>query len=172
MPRMKETTPARAVMGIVFSADRTTILLIQRCDVPVWVLPGGGVERTESPEEAVVRELEEETGFIVRVTRLIGEYTPINRLTRHTFFYECQIVAGVATTSAESRAVRFFALQALPKLIPPPYPEWIETACRHLPPVYQPLRGITYRLLAWHCLRHPILVLRFFLARMGCPVNW
>lgn len=37
----------------------------------VWTLPGGGIEFGESPVEAVVREVEEETGFVVDVDRLI-----------------------------------------------------------------------------------------------------
>ena len=37
-----------------------------------WVLPGGGVEHGEHPEAAVVREVSEETGYDVRVDRLLG----------------------------------------------------------------------------------------------------
>jgi 8-oxo-dGTP diphosphatase len=36
----------------------------------VWSLPGGGVEQGEHPDDTVVRELEEETGFTVRVAGL------------------------------------------------------------------------------------------------------
>lgn len=34
-----------------------------------WVMPGGGVEIGESLEEAVVREAEEETGFVIRTSK-------------------------------------------------------------------------------------------------------
>jgi ADP-ribose pyrophosphatase YjhB (NUDIX family) len=37
-----------------------------------WTLPGGGVEHSEDPFDAVVREVFEETGYHVRVDRLIG----------------------------------------------------------------------------------------------------
>lgn len=37
-----------------------------------WTLPGGGLEFGESPEEAVIREVEEETGLKIRVTCIAG----------------------------------------------------------------------------------------------------
>jgi 8-oxo-dGTP diphosphatase len=37
----------------------------------VWTLPGGGLEFGESPRGAVLRELEEETGFVGEVERLV-----------------------------------------------------------------------------------------------------
>ena len=40
----------------------------------MWNLPGGKVELGEAPWEAVIREVEEETGLIVRVERLLGVY--------------------------------------------------------------------------------------------------
>ncbi|USQ88354.1 NUDIX hydrolase [Streptomyces phaeoluteigriseus] len=39
---------------------------------PEWVLPGGGMEHGEDPHDTVVRELEEETGYLVEVTGLLG----------------------------------------------------------------------------------------------------
>lgn len=37
-----------------------------------WTMPGGGVEQGEDPYDAVVREVEEETGYAVAVDRLLG----------------------------------------------------------------------------------------------------
>jgi 8-oxo-dGTP diphosphatase len=39
---------------------------------PEWVLPGGGMEHGEHPHDTVVRELEEETGYRIEVTGLLG----------------------------------------------------------------------------------------------------
>jgi 8-oxo-dGTP diphosphatase len=37
-----------------------------------WTLPGGGIQFGEHPESAAIRELEEETGFIGRITELLA----------------------------------------------------------------------------------------------------
>ncbi len=57
-------------LAVVFDSDR--VLLTYRTDVPVWILPGGGVEPCESLEQAVVRETREETGLEVEVAKLLG----------------------------------------------------------------------------------------------------
>ena len=48
------------------------ILLIQRTDNGRYCLPGGQVELGESLREAVIREVEEETNFIVSVKYIAG----------------------------------------------------------------------------------------------------
>lgn len=53
------------------------ILLVRHTYGPqAWHLPGGGVKRRESLEEAVRREVHEETGIVVRRSlRLLGTYS-------------------------------------------------------------------------------------------------
>ena len=157
-----------SVAGVVFRGSE--VLLILRRDVPVWVLPGGGIESNESPEEAVVREIYEETGFQVQIKRLVGDYLPLNRLARRTFLYECEIVKGEIKESFESREVRFFSLKELPKM-PPPYETWIEEAAQKGPPLQRALSEITYQRLFSYLLSHPGLVIRFLMARWGFPMN-
>jgi 8-oxo-dGTP pyrophosphatase MutT (NUDIX family) len=41
-----------SVACILFNNSK--ILLIKRRDIPVWVLPGGGIDQGESPETAAV----------------------------------------------------------------------------------------------------------------------
>jgi ADP-ribose pyrophosphatase YjhB (NUDIX family) len=47
---------------------------------PEWVVPGGGMEHGEDPYDTVIREVEEETGYRIEVTGLLGVDS-----SRHTF---------------------------------------------------------------------------------------
>lgn len=155
-----------SVIGAIFSPDRKEVLLVKRRDVPVWVLPGGGIDAKESSEEAIIREILEETGFTVKIERLVGLYIPISALSKFTHLYECAILKGSAKTSSETQDIQFFPLKNLPKLLPPPFKEWIEDAYLQQPFLQKELRSVTYRALFSHIIKHPILVLRFLYARL------
>lgn len=45
---------------------------VERGDI-VWNFPGGGIEEGESPEQACIREVKEETGIDIRLQRLLYE---------------------------------------------------------------------------------------------------
>ncbi len=67
----------------IFDASRARILLTQRADNAQWCLPSGGMEPGESIAEACVREVWEEIGLTVRITRLIGVYSSPHRVTEY-----------------------------------------------------------------------------------------
>lgn len=162
----------RAAIGIIFNEDRTQILVIQRSDVPVWVLPGGGVEQEEQPEEAIVREVFEETGLRVRVHRKVAEYTSINRLAYPTFVFECQRIEGELSTGAETYDIGFYSIGALPSSFFFLHHEWLQDALKNEPAVIKKtIDSVTYFALFKFFLKHPILVLRFAMTCLGFPVN-
>ncbi len=62
-----------SVTGILFDAE-DRILLVRQADDGVWSAPGGTIELDETPADAVVREVWEETGILTVPTRLLGVY--------------------------------------------------------------------------------------------------
>lgn len=52
--------------GIVFNSERK-ILMIHHKKLHVWLPPGGHVEENELPDDAVLREIFEETGIRARI---------------------------------------------------------------------------------------------------------
>ncbi|MGH7754276.1 MAG: NUDIX hydrolase [Gemmatimonadales bacterium] len=108
--------PERPVVGVGGVVIRDgTVLLVERAREPLvgqWSLPGGAVELGETLEEAVVRELREETGLTVRVLELVEAFERITRdesaRPRYHYVlldYLCEPVSGSARAGSDVRAV-------------------------------------------------------------------
>ncbi len=65
-------TPKVDVRGVVFRDD-SVLLVKERVDCR-WTLPGGWADVNESPAEATVREVYEESGYRTRATKLLALY--------------------------------------------------------------------------------------------------
>ncbi len=163
---------AESVSCIIFDKKKERVLLIKRRDIPVWVLPGGGIEPNETSETAALREAEEETGLSLALSRKIAHYTPVNKLTRPTDFYECSILEGDIQTGPETREIRFFPLNALPKRLVPFYKTWINDALENSHEVLQKkIQKTSYWTFLLYLICHPLLVIQFLLTRMGIHLN-
>ena len=64
--------PTFGAAAVVISEGN--VLLIKRRDCEAWALPGGNVEAGETVAETAIREVEEETGIEIELTRLVGIY--------------------------------------------------------------------------------------------------
>lgn len=76
---MKQQKVAVTVDSVVFcnASNRFKVLLIKRRKDPFqgqWALPGGFIEDTENLEEAVRRELKEETGIKVKTVEQVRAF--------------------------------------------------------------------------------------------------
>ncbi len=72
------TAPPVPCVGAVISDAEGRLVLVRRRHPPhagLWSLPGGRVETGETREQAVVREVAEETGLHVQVERRVGRVT-------------------------------------------------------------------------------------------------
>ena len=77
-----------------------------------WGLPGGGLEYGEHPEEAVIREVWEETGLRISVEKLLLINTL--RPDRVGMYYLCRITGGTFYPSDEVSEFAYFSLDNLP----------------------------------------------------------
>ncbi|MER7049542.1 NUDIX hydrolase [Streptomyces jumonjinensis] len=98
MPGTHPTTTVAA--GVILQNGR--LLLVKRA-VPegslTWQFPAGKVKQGESPEEAVVREVKEETGLAVAVTEQLRERIHPATGVRILYF-ACAIRSGTAHRAA------------------------------------------------------------------------
>jgi 8-oxo-dGTP diphosphatase len=71
--RTYPTRPYLAVSAAIFRDDR--VLIVRRARPPahgLYTLPGGGVELGETLEQAIIREVREETGLAITPLALVG----------------------------------------------------------------------------------------------------
>ncbi len=163
---------SQAAIGIVFSENKKKVLLIKRRDVPIWVLPGGGVDFNENPDDAVIRELFEETGLRTSLLRKVGSYSPAPPFATQTEVYECGVINGDLAIGEETTNVGFFGVDALPVPFFPVHQYWIDDALlMKATPIKKPVPGVGWGNFAWYLLTHPFLIGRYLLARMGFPYN-
>ncbi|WP_426683819.1 NUDIX hydrolase [Xanthomonas translucens pv. undulosa] len=95
--------------------ERQEVLCVQRNYPPYgWTVPGGTLEDGESPEDGVIREVFEETGYRVVVENLVGIYSAPFK-SDLVIYFMCQIVAREAwQPNSEIAAVDFFSIENLP----------------------------------------------------------
>ena len=159
-------------LGVIYSKSGDQVLLVKRRDVPVWVLPGGGIDEGETPEAAALREVFEETGLAVTIRRKLAEYTPINRFTSRTHLFECEALSESVKITNETQQVGFYSFNALPDPLFPYHAEWLEAArANPLLSRCQPMSRTTFRRILWHCLKRPIFCFRYLAAKWGFPIN-
>lgn len=109
--------------GCIFN-EKGEVLLQRRGDFGKWGFPGGAVELGETPEQAAIREVKEETGLEVEIRGLIGIYTDCDmkypngdKAQSICIVYEFQVTGGeVACDEEETLELKFFSLDESPEM--------------------------------------------------------
>lgn len=92
-----------------------------------WQFPAGGIEDGEDPTDAAVRETLEETGLVVKATKVLGERVHPN--TGRTMVYvACDVVIGEAAVvdDDELDAVAWAGRAQLTDYVPYPFYEPVQ----------------------------------------------
>ena len=122
-------TPKVGVRGAVFRDDR--ILLVRERDDGRWSLPGGWADVNQSAAQCVEREINEESGFTARATKLVGVWDRRRHVTRpfpftiYSLHFVCTLTGGSAQPGTETTEVAFFAEDAIPELSVGRITEWM-----------------------------------------------
>jgi ADP-ribose pyrophosphatase YjhB (NUDIX family) len=114
-------TPKIDVRAAIIRDGR--ILLVREAADGLWSLPGGFADVNLAPSQAVEAEIEQETGFTARATKLAAlfdrrRHHPANPRLLHCYkaFFLAEITGGAARPSLETTEVAFFPEAALPPL--------------------------------------------------------
>ena len=84
-----------------------------------WGIPGGGLEYGETSEDAVIREVWEETGLTVQIEKLLMNktFSP----DKFAMYYLCTVKDGVFQPSDEVSEYGYFSPDSLPDIRPRDY---------------------------------------------------
>jgi 8-oxo-dGTP diphosphatase len=114
-----------AVAAAIFN-DKGEVLLQKRKDVNKWCIISGHVEFGETIEEAILREIEEETNSKASIVRLIGVYSSPSSQTYHyldrtvqyiTSYFEAKLIQAIKPnfSNNETMELKFFKPGHLPE---------------------------------------------------------
>jgi ADP-ribose pyrophosphatase YjhB (NUDIX family) len=113
-------TPKVDVRGAVFRDDGALLMVRESTDNR-WSLPGGWADPNQSPREAIIREVHEESGFDISVRKLAAVFDrskhphrPLRPFHVYKLFFVCEITGGEPRLSLETTEIGFFREDQLP----------------------------------------------------------
>ena len=99
----------------VMMIDKNCVLLVRHTYVDGWFMPGGGVKRGETLDQAARREAHEETGAVLNNLSLVGAYTNFaERKSDHNILFLSTDFTASGKHDFEIAEARTFPLDALP----------------------------------------------------------
>jgi ADP-ribose pyrophosphatase YjhB (NUDIX family) len=107
--------PVRTGVRVMMIQDGR-VLLVRQSYVSGWFMPGGGVKRGETLDQAARREAREETGAELETLQLMGGYTNLTEWkTDHNIVFICTDYRITGKPDREIAEARDFPLDELPE---------------------------------------------------------
>lgn len=113
-------TPKTDVRAFIIRDGK--LLMVKEAEDGKWSLPGGWADVGDTPSAAVCREVVEETGLEVKVTKLLGVWDrnlhghPPLPWHVYKLIFLCEETGGSLALSHESTDIGFFDINDLPEL--------------------------------------------------------
>ncbi|WP_433269638.1 NUDIX hydrolase [Actinosynnema sp. CS-041913] len=124
-PNAPKLNSIRVAVSAIVQDATGRLLMIRRTDNDKYAIPGDGQDVGETLSQAVVREVEEETGIHVEATGLVGLYSNPNHVIAYnngevrqefSICFRAQPIGGELRTSNESKEVHWVELDRLADL--------------------------------------------------------
>ena len=119
-----------SVAAVILNSDNE--ILLQEKKKEAWSLPAGMIEPGESPEEAIIREVEEETGLIVKPHKILDVFGgkdfrykyPNGDWVEYTVvLFRCSVISDTGVIrDSETESIAYFDKASMPSLALP-YPK-------------------------------------------------
>ena len=145
--------------GVTIFDETGRILLAKHADRGVWILPGGIIEPGESPADAAVREVWEETGLLVELTAVFGVFGGMDLVVTYgngdraayipTIFRGKVLGGKMRSDGDEIAELRFFSRDEIGGV---PHSQWMD---RVLGPLFDPAATTQFQRPSWHPDRLP-----------------
>jgi len=110
---LKLHTPISSVLAIICN-NKHEVLFVRQKSGPLkgwWLLPGGHVKFGETVVDAIVREVEEETDLLVRVSKLLGVFDVIDAKQNYHYVhivFLCKLVSGKLRAGSDASKLEWF----------------------------------------------------------------
>jgi 8-oxo-dGTP pyrophosphatase MutT (NUDIX family) len=86
--------------GIIIKDDKILMIHRYKKGKEYFVLPGGGIEGNETPEQAVIREIKEETSLDITVEKSLPYF--IDEIGNEHYVYICNYISGEPAFAVDS----------------------------------------------------------------------
>jgi len=121
LPEKDYPTVKVDVRGLILN-EKDEILMTKESIDGKWTIPGGWADIGDTPSEAIIKEIKEETGFEAETLRLLAVYDksrhphPPQPFYVYKLNFLCRITGGKLQSGFDIQDVDFFPLDKLPPL--------------------------------------------------------